>query len=96
MFEHPSKQVAKILRTEAKKLNIKASITCEVFAGGNAVNVKISQGTDADVEKFREISKPYGYERKYNPYDDGVTVTNFRDDIPQTSWLHVLDWRESN
>ena len=93
MFEHPSKEVAKILRAVARTLNIKASIRCEVFAGGNAVNVFIKQGNDSDIAKFNDIAKPYGYERKYNPYDDGVTITNFRDDIPQTGWLHIIDKR---
>lgn len=94
---HPAKEVAKILREIAKNNDIKASIRSERFAHGNAVRVRILSGSDSQVELFKTMAKPFGWERTYEAYEDcGIgagTIVNLREDIPQTHFLTIYDKR---
>ena len=74
MFEHPAKEVAKILRKLAKDNNIKASVRCRTFAWGNAVDVIIKKGNDTNVMLFNTFADQYGEKRKYNIDDTFITV----------------------
>lgn len=92
MFKNASVEIAKILRKLAKDNQIKASIQSKKHAWSSSVNVFIKEGTDNNLEIFKRFALQYKYNREYN-IDDSYTITNRREDIPQTDHIWIYDKR---
>jgi hypothetical protein len=88
----PAAEVAKLLKKKAKEMGLVATSKSHNYTGGDSVNVYITEGTDANLEKFKEYSGQY----KYGHFDGMIDLyeySNTRDDIPQTKYLFVQDDR---
>jgi len=84
-------EVAKHIRNIAKSLNIKTSVRSEVFAGGNAVRVQITNGEFKAIEWFKKNASQFATHRgRYNPIDDS-SILDTRKDIPQVSFVTFWD-----
>tara|TARA_S200002703_G_C3800214_1_gene247246 strand:- start:587 stop:1144 length:558 start_codon:yes stop_codon:yes gene_type:complete len=88
----PAAEVAKLLKKKAKEMGLVATAKSHNYTGGDSVNVYITEGTDANLAKFKEYSGQY----KYGHFDGMIDLyeySNTRDDIPQTKYLFVQDDR---
>ena len=85
-------QVAKLLKQKAKELGLVATAKSQNYSMGNSVNVRITEGSDANLEKLKEYSNQYQYGH-FDGMQDMYEITNYRDDIPQTKYLFVEDFR---
>tara|TARA_Y100001970_G_scaffold143929_1_gene176834 strand:+ start:613 stop:1134 length:522 start_codon:yes stop_codon:yes gene_type:complete len=85
-------QVAKLLKQKAKELGLVATAKSQNFSMGNSVVIRITEGTDANLKKFKEYSGQYEYGH-FNGMEDIYEYSNCRDDIPQTKFLNVDDHR---
>ena len=59
---------------------------------GDSVDVRVTKGTDAALEKLKEYSNQYEYGH-FDGMQDLYEYSNVRDDIPQTKYLFVEDKR---
>jgi len=76
------------IRKELKKFNIKASVTSDNYSMGSSISVTIKNNPlPATVKAVTEFCKKYGYD-KGSRIDDS-RITDFRDDIPQASFVSV-------
>ena len=84
-------QVAKHIRKIAKSLNIKTFVRSEVFSGGNAVRVEITNGDYKAIEWFKKNASQFASNRgRYDPIDDS-SILDIRKDIPQVSFVTFWD-----
>lgn len=88
----PAAQVAKLLKQKAKELGLVATAKSQNYSGGDSVNVRITGGSDDNLEKLKEYSNQYEYGH-FNGMEDIYEYSNCRDDIPQTKYLFVEDFR---
>lgn len=85
-------QVAKILKEKAKELGLKVKASSKSYAGGDSVTIKVLSGTDDSYAKLKEYSRQYQY-GNFDGMIDLYEMSNVRDDIPQTKYLFVDDYR---
>lgn len=85
-------QVAKLLKQKAKELGLVATAKSKNFSMGDSVDVRITEGSDANLKKLKEYSNQYEYGH-FNGMEDMYEITNYRDDIPQTKYLFIQDDR---
>lgn len=88
----PAAEVAKLLKKKAKELGLVATAKSQNYSGGDSVNVRVTEGSDANLEKLKEYSDQYEYGH-FNGMEDIYEYSNTRDDIPQTKYLFVEDFR---
>ena len=81
---------AKAIRAEIKKLlpQIKAKVRSECFAGGNAVDVYVSDLCPAKQKLLKSIIDKYQY-GSFDGMTDCYDYDNKRDDIPQVKYTHL-------
>jgi len=81
-------QAAAQIRKHLKGMNIKASVTSESFAGGNAVRVEVENLNPETHAKVDAFCKQYQLGH-FDGMTDYYDYSNSRDDIPQAKYVSI-------
>jgi hypothetical protein len=77
------------IRKRLKAANIKATVKCENFAGGNAVNINLFDEPPWIVKQASDIAEPFEYGH-FDGMTDCYQYSNKRPDLPaQVKYVHV-------
>lgn len=79
---------AKAIRSELKKLGIKAKVRSESFAGGNAVNIEIEDASPSLYSQVEKVANKY-QSGHFDSMNDIYEYSNVNDDIPQVKYVSV-------
>jgi hypothetical protein len=81
-------QVAKLCKQYLKSRGIPCRVTSRNYAGGNSVNVTMTNQLPAVVAEIGATLAKYQYGR-FDGMTDSYEYTNSREDIPQTRFLFI-------
>lgn len=81
-------RTAKEIRTLLKSMNIPARVTSTCFAGGDAVDVHLTNQPPEIIEQIKTLTAKYEYGH-FDGMDDLYVYSNNRTDIPQTKYLMI-------
>lgn len=81
-------QVAKLIRTDLKKLGIKAKATSSNYSMGDSVTVKIENASPSLLQELKARYAKYQYGH-FDGMTDSYEYSNSRKDIPQTKFLFI-------
>ncbi|ALQ51907.1 hypothetical protein [Nitrosomonas ureae] len=84
----PHAAAAQAIRSELKKLGVKAKVTSERFSMGNAVTVYLEDINPAMMEAIKEITSKYQF-GTFRAMEDYYDMNNVIHDIPQVKYVHV-------
>lgn len=83
----PHAAAAQSIRKQLKALGIKASVTSERFAGGNAVRVATTDIFPAESAKILQLCRQHEY-GTFDGMDDSYNYNNVDDSIPQVKYVN--------
>ena len=83
-------QVAAQIRKELKqfKLNVKPTIKSEIFAGGSAVTIHLTDTDPTITAKVRELCAKYEY-GEFNTELEYYDYSNVKSDLPQVKYVTI-------
>lgn len=81
-------QVAKLCRQFLKANGLQGRASSSSFAGGNSVRVRLIDPTPAQIKQCTQAFAKYQYGH-FDGMQDLYEISNHRDDIPQTKYLHI-------
>jgi len=79
---------AKMIRAELKRHGIRARVTSKSYAGGNSVDVHLTDELPATIAKVQEYVNQFQYGR-FDGMQDLYEYTNRNSDLPQVKYAFV-------
>ncbi|MCP4492744.1 MAG: hypothetical protein GY820_36380 [Gammaproteobacteria bacterium] len=81
---------AKAIRTELKKNNIAARVTCTAYSGGGSVSVFTADLPPHTVDAITTFAKQY-QQGHFNGMEDIYEYSNNNDDLPQVKFVFIIN-----
>jgi len=81
-------QVAKLCKAYLKNKNIKCNTRSSNFAGGDSVNIEVTDLSPAELEEIKKEFSKYEY-GTFDGMTDCYEMTNVNRSIPQTKYLFI-------
>ncbi len=79
---------AKAIRTELKKNNIAARVTCQSYSGGDSVRVATVDLPPHTVDAIKTFAEQY-QQGHFNGMEDIYEYSNNNDDLPQVKFVFI-------